>query len=140
MNIAVIPARGGSKRIPRKLRFLGHQNRLEIRNAMSNNWLYISAASSDGTSISLLEAMAAGMICITTDFPSNLEWIEHSISGFIFPDGDSEALAEWIGLVSSLSLEEKIKVGRAAKEIISKRGDWENNRKAFIFGLKSNVP
>ena len=125
--------------ITRKLRFLGRQNRLEIRNAMSNNWLYISAASSDGTSISLLEAMAAGMICIATDFPSNREWIEHSINGFIFPNGDSKALASLIELVSSLSVEEKLKISRAAKDIVQKRGDWNNNRNTFISGVMSNV-
>lgn len=125
--------------IIRKLRFLGRQNRLEIRNAMSNNWLYISAASSDGTSISLLEAMAAGMICIATDFPSNREWIEHSINGFIFPNGDSKALAFLIELVSSLSAEEKLEISRAAKDIVQKRGDWDNNRNTFISGVMSNV-
>lgn len=125
--------------ITRKVRFLGSQNKLEIRNTMSNNWLYISAASSDGTSISLLEAMAAGMICITTDFPSNREWIEHSINGFIFPNGDSKALASLIVLVSSLSVEEKLEISRAAKDVALKRGDWVNNRNAFISGVINNV-
>ena len=114
------------------IRFLGHQSKAEIRNAMSDNWIYISAASSDGTSISLLEAMAAGMICIATDFPSNHEWIEHAISGFLFPNGDSEALATLIELILSLSTEEKMKISRTAKDIILKRGDWRHNQKAFI--------
>ena len=99
---------------------------------MSDNWIYISAASSDGSSISLLEAMSAGMICIATDFPSNLEWIEHSISGFIFPNGDSKALASIIEEISTLSHQEKIRIGNAAKEITLKRGDWRKNQKAFI--------
>jgi glycosyltransferase involved in cell wall biosynthesis len=125
--------------IKKKLRFLGHQNRLEIRNAMASNWLYISAASSDGTSISLLEAMAAGMICVTTDFPSNREWIEHSINGFTFPNGDSKALASLIELISSLSLEEKLEISRAAKDMVLKRGNWRNNQKTFISSVMSNV-
>jgi glycosyltransferase involved in cell wall biosynthesis len=114
------------------IQFLGHQTKANIRHAMSDNWIYISAASSDGTSISLLEAMAAGMICITTDFPSNKEWIEHSISGFLFPNGDSEALALLIEHISSLSEEEKKDISRKAKEKIRSRGDWKNNEQIFI--------
>ena len=113
------------------VRFLGHKNHAEIRNEMSDNWIYISAASSDGTSISLLEAMSAGMICIATDFPSNREWIDHSKSGFTFPNGNSEALASMIEQVSTLSLQEKIRISRAAREVTLKRGDWRKNQKAF---------
>jgi len=114
------------------IRFLGQKNKAEIRNAMSDNWIYISAASSDGTSVSLLEAMAAGMICITTDFPSNLEWIEDSKSGFTFSNGNSEALASLIELISSLSLDEKMKISRTAKRTILTRGDWRHSQKVFI--------
>lgn len=114
------------------IRFLGQKSKAGIRNVMSENWIYISAASSDGTSVSLLEAMAAGMICITTDFPSNHEWIEHSISGFMFPNGDSEALASLIEMISCLSTEEKLKIGRTAKDIVLRRGDWRNNQKSVI--------
>ena len=125
--------------IYKDIHFLGHQGKAEIRDAMADNWIYVSAASSDGTSVSLLEAMAAGMICITTDFPSNLEWIEHSISGFVFPNGDSQALALLVEMVSSLSLEEKVRISRAAKETILKRGDWRDNQKAFTTAVSTMV-
>ena len=98
---------------------------------MSDNWIYLSAASSDGTSVSLLEAMAAGMICIVTDYPSNLEWIENSVNGFIFPSGNYKALGSLIEKVSSLSLDEKNRISRAAKAAILLRGDWKENRKTF---------
>ncbi len=114
-----------------KVRFLGRQNSYEIRDAMTNNWMYISAASSDGTSISLLEAMAAGMICITTDFPSNCEWIENAISGFIFPTGNSLALASLIEQVSSLKSQEKMVITQAADGILVEKGDWAQNREKF---------
>ena len=128
-------------RMPKTLdiQFLGQQTRAKIRDAMSDNWIYISAASSDGTSISLLEAMAAGMICITTDYPSNNEWIEHSISGFLFPNGDSEALASLIEHISSLRKEEKTEIRRKAQEIIRKRGDWKNNQQNFISAVIDTV-
>ena len=114
-----------------KIRFLGRQDSSEIRDAMTDNWMYISAASSDGTSISLLEAMAAGMICITTDFPSNCEWLEHSISGFTFPIGDSLVLASLIEQVSLLGVEERKEITQAAERIITEKGNWVQNREMF---------
>ena len=79
------------------------------------------------------------MICITTDYPSNNEWIEHSISGFLFPNGDSEALASLIEHISSLRKEEKTEIRRKAQEIIRKRGDWKNNQQNFISAVIDTV-
>ena len=57
---------------------------------MASNWLYISAASSDGTSISLLEAMYFKSIPILIDLPANREWIQNNENGFIVQDIESD--------------------------------------------------
>jgi glycosyltransferase involved in cell wall biosynthesis len=114
------------------LHFKGKKDKSEVREEMSHNWLYISAASSDGSSISLLEAMAAGMICIVSDFPSNLEWVENHFNGFTFKNGDASDLARTIQVVAKLEVEKKTSIGKRAQEIISARGDWETNRLKFI--------
>ncbi len=115
-----------------RLHFKGKKDKSEVREEMSHNWLYISAASSDGSSISLLEAMAAGMICIVSDFPSNLEWVENHFNGFTFKNGDASDLARTIQVVAKLEVEKKTSIGKRAQEIISARGDWETNRLKFI--------
>lgn len=53
----------------------------------------VSVASSDGTPMSLLEAMAAGAVPVVSDLPSLREWIEDGINGRIVPPRNAEALA-----------------------------------------------
>jgi len=50
----------------------------------------------DGSSVSLLEAMACGLPSIVSDIPANQEWIQDERNGWVFPDGDAEALAQVI--------------------------------------------
>ncbi|MDZ4159774.1 MAG: glycosyltransferase, partial [Anaerolineaceae bacterium] len=50
--------------------------------------VYISASHSDGSSVSLLEALACGLPVIVSDIPSNLEWIKDGVQGWCFNDGD----------------------------------------------------
>ncbi len=55
--------------------------------------LYISASQSDGSSISLLEAMACETPVLVSDIPGNREWVTSGENGWLFPVGDPEALA-----------------------------------------------
>ena len=48
--------------------------------------LYISIPTSDSTSVTLLEAMAAGSLPIVSDLPANREWIEDGKNGFLLED------------------------------------------------------
>ncbi|MEW5947048.1 MAG: glycosyltransferase family 4 protein [bacterium] len=56
--------------------------------------LYVSTSLSDGTSVSLLEAMAAGCFPVVTDFPTNREWITDGDNGFLVPPGRHDLLAD----------------------------------------------
>ncbi|HOE34887.1 MAG TPA: glycosyltransferase family 4 protein, partial [Anaerolineaceae bacterium] len=58
--------------------------------------LYVSPSHVDGSSVSLLEAMACGLPSIVSDIPANLEWIQDGRNGWIFPDGDAQTLARTI--------------------------------------------
>ncbi len=56
--------------------------------------LYISASHVDGSSVSLMEALACGLPCAVSDIPANREWVTDGVNGWIFPDGDVDVLAE----------------------------------------------
>ncbi|MBM3264455.1 MAG: glycosyltransferase [candidate division Zixibacteria bacterium] len=54
----------------------------------------VSVPSSDGTAMTLLEAMACGTPLIVSDLPSNREWIQDGVNGFVVPVGDRAKLAD----------------------------------------------
>ena len=56
--------------------------------------IYVSASSSDGTSSSLLEAMASGSFPVISRIPGNLGWIEEARGGLYFEVGDAVGLAD----------------------------------------------
>jgi len=88
--------------------------------------LYISASHSDGTSISLLEAMACGRPVLVSDIPGNREWVVPGKQGWWFRDGDVESLAEAI----STAVDERQRLpemGEAAYQLAQQRADWKRN-------------
>ena len=88
--------------------------------------LYVSSSHSDGTSVSLLEAMAGGLSAVLTDVPSNLEWITNGENGEVVPRSDHDALARAI-LTMADSPERNAAYGRRSLEIVRARGDWAGN-------------
>jgi glycosyltransferase involved in cell wall biosynthesis len=88
--------------------------------------LYLSASHSDGTSISLLEAMACGRPALVSDIPGNYEWVTHGQQGWLFPDGNAPKLAEAI-LAAVDQRDQLAGMGKAARELVERRGDWDNN-------------
>jgi len=88
--------------------------------------LYVSASHSDGSSISLLEAMACGCPVLISDIPGNLEWVEDGVQGWIFPDGDNRALAQAIQQAYS-SRSRLAGMGEAARQLTEQRADWQKN-------------
>lgn len=66
-----------------KVEFVGWLNQSENHFYYSISKVYISIPESDGTSVSLLEAMSAGCIPIVSNLKVSKEWIEHLENGII---------------------------------------------------------
>ena len=88
--------------------------------------LYVSASHSDGTSISLLEAMACGCPALVSDIPGNREWICSEKQGWLFSDGDVEGLAQAI-LQAVTRRDSLVEMGREARRLAEQKADWEKN-------------
>lgn len=87
--------------------------------------VYVSAAHSDGTSISLLEAMAYGLPPVVTDIASNREWVEEGFNGWLVTDGDAEELAARMLDPTDDTITEVMAARN--RVIIAERADWERN-------------
>jgi glycosyltransferase involved in cell wall biosynthesis len=103
--------------------------------------LYISTSHSDGTSISLLEALASGTPVLLSDIPGNREWVHPSPAGredanevriggegvgWLFKDGDVESLTNRI-LHAIEKRDQLPAMGREARLLAEARGNWEKN-------------
>lgn len=55
--------------------------------------VYLSASLWDGTSLSLLEAMATGLFPVVSRIKANEAWLEDGVSGVLHAPGDAEGLA-----------------------------------------------
>ena len=121
-----------------KIEFRGATSTLEMARLMQNSNIYVSASSSDGSSVSLMEAMASGMVCVTSDFPSNLEWVIDNETGFLFRNGSSDSLADVLsGILEKTPSELRI-IGRMGQEIAVNRADWKKNREIFLESILAN--
>jgi L-malate glycosyltransferase len=94
--------------ISSNVQFLGWVTHEEMPMLLSQADIYISTSLDDGTSISLLEAMASGAFPIVTDIPSNREWISDGENGFLVPTDEERCLGEKIlGAIRNRDLRER---------------------------------
>jgi glycosyltransferase involved in cell wall biosynthesis len=93
--------------------------------------LYLSASHSDGTSISMLEALACGCPVLLSDIPGNLEWIKPGEQGWLFRDGDAHDLAD--KMISAVE-DQKLLAGmrQKARRLAEERADWNKNSQGLL--------
>jgi glycosyltransferase involved in cell wall biosynthesis len=88
--------------------------------------LYISPSHVDGSSVTLMEALASGLPCLVSDIPGNREWIEDGVNGWLFQDGDSDDLAAKI--LNAINHRKSFeKISEAARKTAEEKADWKNN-------------
>lgn len=105
---------------------IGHINEKEMAKFLNASDIYISTSLSDGTSVSLLEAMACRLPVVVSDVPANLEWVKNSVNGFVVPRKDSAAIGKAIlDLLNDKKLREIF--GDRNLIIAKKRADWDKN-------------
>jgi len=103
--------------------FLPRSSHDEIPEDLRRSDIYVTPAGRDGTPVSLLEAMSAGLPCIATAVGGIPEWIVPGENGMLVPPYNPQALAESI-LALAQDAGERLHLGRNARETIRERGDW----------------
>ena len=93
--------------------------------------LYVSASHSDGSSVSLMEALGSGLPVLVTGIPSNHEWITQGEQGWLFPDNDDQALAN--GILQAARQRERLAEMRIqSRARAEERADWEKNFQVLL--------
>lgn len=93
--------------------------------------IFCLSSVTEGTSMTLLEAGAAGLPAVATDVGGNGEVIENEVTGLLVPSGDEEAMSRALGrLAGDPGLRRKM--GDAARSRIAERYSVERMVEQYI--------
>ncbi len=101
------------------------KERAEFLSFMSEHDVYLSAAKSDSSPVSLIEAMAVGLIPIAADIPGVREWLSNE-NGFLFARNDKNSLNKILsGICSAQNNYDEIRISNLLK--VKERAMFEIN-------------
>jgi len=87
--------------------------------------VFITASHCDGSSVSLMEALACGRPVIASDIPANLEWVTAGQNGWTFHDGRVDELA--LRILAAASSTDLPQVSASARTLAEQKADWSRN-------------
>jgi len=120
-----------------KVHFGGYLDRAQLPDAYNSADVFLSASHCDGSSVSLLEALACGTPAIVSDIPGNLEWVTPGEQGWVFPDGDIEAMS---ALMNNARLDPDLSgMGVRARELALEKANWQQNFKTLLEAYEQAV-
>ncbi len=105
-----------------QVNFLGFLKRRDVYRFFDSSDIYLSIPTSDGTSVTLLEAMASGLFPIVSDIAANREWIQDSVNGFLVPLNDPVALADKI-ILAMRQTEFRRKAAKINRDLVKRKGE-----------------
>jgi glycosyltransferase involved in cell wall biosynthesis len=109
-----------------RVHFGGHVTQADLPRWYHMADLYVSPSHVDGSSVSLMEALASGLPCLVSNIPGNREWVEEEVNGWLFRDGDVDDLAGKI--LSAIKNRESFKkIGESARNTAEQKADWKKN-------------
>jgi len=103
--------------------WLGNLCRNRYLESLSRADIYVSPTPSDSTSVSLLEAMAAGLCPVVSDIEGNREWVEPERTGLLYSTGNAKAMAAQIASILGRP-SHYAEVGKRARSVVAERGRW----------------
>lgn len=122
-----------------RVALIGHIANDDLAPYLRDADIYVSASRSDGTSISLLEAMGVGLAALVSNIPGNRSWIREGETGLLFPVDDAETLAEKIALLASQPQTRALLSSRA-RALCLARSNWRLNTSRFFEVLERAFP
>ncbi len=78
------------------IHWTGYVPQREVVKYINASDIYVSTSLMDGSSSSLLEAMACGLPAVVTDIPGNMEWVKDGVNGIVVKKSDPVSISKGI--------------------------------------------
>jgi glycosyltransferase involved in cell wall biosynthesis len=127
-----LKALASSLDLDQKIEFVGFLSAQKNAEWYARSTYYISIPISDGTAVSLLEAMYYGCVPIVSDLPANREWITHKQNGWIVSDLNANYIEE----ARTINTNESRTLNR---ELVEKSGTSEASKKQFLNAITTTI-
>jgi L-malate glycosyltransferase len=125
--------------VRQKVRFLCGVTDDELLGHLQRSSIFVSLSRSDGTSISLLEALACGLFPVLSDIPQNREWIDPTLgNGILVPLDRPGMLAD--ALTRAID-DASLRANAAAinRQLVVERADGRTNIQTMASKLEQIV-
>lgn len=125
--------------VRKKIRFLEGVSDETLLTYLRQASIYVSLSRSDGTSISLLEALACELFPVVSDIPQNREWIDPTLdNGILVPLDQPNILAEALrNAIMNTKLRQS--AGPINRSLIINRADGRKNIKMLATQMEDII-
>ena len=107
----------------------------EFNKMMRRSCMIVSNPRTDGTSVTMLDAMEQGIPVVTTQNAGSSEWIIDGITGWTYPIGNTGKLKDKIKEVLTNISEREIIISNA-KRLMRAKGNWTVNQVKIVEFMK----
>jgi len=135
---AELESRVAASGLEDSITFLGRVDKADLPALLKRAHLYVAAVPSDGTSSSMLEAMAAGVVPIVADNESNRHWVNDGEGGWLVPAFDASAYTEAI-LRAWRDPAWRSRAREVNRRVVESRASWTRNMASFVQAYRNLV-
>ena len=115
----------------------GNVSNEEVLDILRASHIFLSNSKIDGSSVSMLEAMAVGALVITTNTVGNKYWINSDVNGFLFDETPTSHIRKAITLAKDRN-EVYLRMIENAQSKAFKNANWEINRESMCNFIEQN--
>jgi glycosyltransferase involved in cell wall biosynthesis len=109
------------------VRFLGRVAETELVRQMTCADIYVSTAQCDGSSISLLQAMDAGLLPVVTKVGGNIEWLQNGLGGWLVEQNNATRFAAAMIEAGRFRGSRYTEMLNRNRSLVRSRANWPRN-------------
>jgi len=107
------------------VKIIGSVSEKKYKKYLEKSNFYLSASEVDGSSVSLLQAMALGVVPIVSDIPANNQWVKNGVTGYKFSLSNYDQQIK--KMAHTILDSNQNEVSANCIKLIVDKADWEKN-------------